>query len=146
MQHRKFTNVIKITSLIFISIVIITSLQSCAKKITFLSSSEVPAASGKVKVKKDKNKNYNIGISIDNLAPSTNLHPSANTYVVWAVTSNETKNLGQINSSSGFLSSKLKASFNAVSPAKPNKVFITAEDNGNAFYPNNRVVLTTANF
>jgi hypothetical protein len=147
MQNRKFTNLIKISFLAFISIVIITSLQSCARKITFLPSGEAPAATGKVKIKKDKNKNYNLAISIEHLAQSNRLQPPANTYVVWIVTDkNETKNMGQINSSSGFLSSKLKASFSAVSPAKPTKVFITAEDNGDAFYPGSRVILTTNNF
>ena len=149
MQNRKFTNVIiiKIAFMALISIAIIATLQSCARKITFLPSSETPAAMGKVKIKKDNNNNYNISINIEHLAPSNRLQPPANTYVVWIITQqNETKNMGQINSSSSFLSSKLKASFSAVSPTKPVKVFITAEDNGAAFYPGGRVVLTTKNF
>ena len=147
MLYRKPANVIKIALAAFISIVIISSLQSCARKITFLPSSEAPAATGKVKIKKDKNGNYDININVEHLAPSNRLQPPANTYVVWIVTEqNETKNMGQINSSSGFLSSKLKASFNTVSPSKPVKVFITAENNGAAFYPGSRVVLTTKNF
>lgn len=147
MLYQKSINVIKIAFLSFISIVIISSLQSCARKITFLPSSETPAATGKVKIKKDNNNNYNIDINIKHLAPSSRLQPPANSYVVWIVTEqNETKNMGQINSSTSFLSSKLKASFSAVSPSKPVKVFITAEDNGAAFYPGSRVVLTTNNF
>jgi|SRR6185437_6804 len=147
MQTRKFTNVIKITFIAFISIAIIATLQSCARKLTFLPSSETPAATGKVKIKKDNNNNYNISINIKHLAPSNRLQPPAKAYVVWIVTEqNETKNMGQITSSSSLLSSKLKASFNAVSPSKPVKVFITAEDNGAAFYPSHRVVLTTNNF
>lgn len=147
MRYHKSANVIKIVFLAFISIVIISSIQSCARKITFLPSSVTPAAIGKVKIKKDKNANYDIIINLEHLATSNRLQPPSNTYVVWIVTEqNETKNMGQINSSSSFLSSKLKASFNAVSPSKPVKVFITGEDNGAAFYPSGRVVLTTSNF
>jgi len=147
MKYKTCTTAIKITFLAVIATVIIASLQSCARKITFLPSSETPAAMGKVKIKKDNNHNYNISINIEHLAPSKRLQPPANTYVVWIITEqNETKNMGQINSSTSFLSSKLKASFNAVSPTKPVKVFITAEDNGAAFYPGGRVVLTTNNF
>lgn len=147
MQNLKNSGVLKITLAAFISIAIIATLQSCARKITFVTSSEAPAATGKVKIKKDNNNNYNIDISIRHLASSDQLTPPAKTYVVWIVTDkNETKNMGQINSSSGFLSSKLKASFNTVSSSKPTKVFITAEDNGDVFYPGNRVILTTDSF
>lgn len=147
MTYQKCATPIKITFLAFISIVLITALQSCARKITFLPSPETPAATGKVKIKKDNNNNYNISIRIEHLAPSNRLQPPANTYVVWIVTEqNETKNMGQINSSTSFLSSKLKASFDTVSPSKPVKVFITAENNGAAFYPGGRTVLTTNNF
>lgn len=45
------------------------------------------------------------------------------------------KNIGQIKSDSKFLSSKLKASFETVTPFKPTKIFITAEDNANVQYP-----------
>ncbi len=54
--------------------------------------------------------------------------------------------MGQINSSTGFLSSKLKASFETVSSFKPTRVFITAEDDGNIQIPGMYVVLTTNNF
>jgi hypothetical protein len=55
------------------------------------------------------------------------------------------KNIGQINSSSGMLSSRLKASFETVSSTKPSKIFITAEDDVSAQYPG-QVILTTDNF
>ncbi len=120
---------------------------SCSKKISFQTSSVVPAAKGTVKVKKDGNNNYQIKISIQNLAEPNRLQPSKSTYVVWMETDNNgTKNIGQINSSTGFLSSKLTASFEAVSSFKPQKIFLTAEDNAAIQYPGMQVVLSTDRF
>jgi len=119
---------------------------SCAKKIMFGSSAVVPAAVGSVKIKSDKNNNQTIDISINNLAPSDKLTPPKKTYVVWMVTENNgTKNIGQLNSSSGMLSSALKANLKTVSSFKPSSFFITAEDDGNVQYPASAIVLTTAN-
>jgi hypothetical protein len=100
-----------------------------------------------VKVKKDNNNNYSIQISLNNLAEPKRLQPSKNTYVVWMETNNNvTKNIGQINSSTGFLSSKLKASFETVSSTKPTKIFLTAEDDAGIQYPGREIILTTKNF
>lgn len=107
----------------------------------------MPAANGTVKVKKDNNNNYGIKISLTNLAAPNRLQPSKNTYVVWMQTANNgTKNIGQINTSTGFLSSKLKSSFETVSSFKPVKIFITAEDDAGIQYPGMQVVLSTNNF
>lgn len=120
---------------------------SCARKISFQTSTVVPAAEGTVKVKKDKNNNYRISVAISNLAEPTRLQPSKNTYVVWMDTdNNRIKNIGQINSSTGFLSQKLKASFETVSSFKPIKIFITAEDDAAIQYPGMQVVLSTDHF
>jgi hypothetical protein len=59
---------------------------------------------------------------------------------------NAVKNIGQINTSTGFLSKKLKASFETVTPVKPTKIFLTAEDDANVQYPGMQVVLTTNHF
>jgi hypothetical protein len=68
-------------------------------------------------------------------------------YVVWMETAdNVTKNIGQINSSTGFLSNKLKASFETVSSTKPTKIFLTAEDDAGIQYPGTQMVLTTNDF
>ncbi len=120
---------------------------SCARKISFQTSSVVPAARGTVKVKKDKNNNNEIKISLSDLADPSRLQPPKKTYVVWMETdNNNTKNIGQISSSTGFLSSKLSASFETVSSFNPVKIFITAEDDGNIQYPGTQVVLSTNNF
>lgn len=117
---------------------------SCARKMSFGVSSVVPAAQGTVKVKTDKNKNYSINIKIKNLAPADRLTPSKKTYVVWMVTTeNVTKNIGQLKSSSKFLSKNLKASLSTVTALKPDYFFITGEDDAQTLYPGFPVVLTT---
>jgi hypothetical protein len=132
---------------IVVAALVVLYLSSCARKINFQSSSIVPAARGNVKVKKDNNNNYNIQISLSDLAEPKRLQPSKSTYVVWMETaSNTTKNIGQINSSTGFLSGKLKASFETVSSTKPTKIFLTAEDDASIQYPGSQVVLSTNNF
>ena len=130
-----------------IAFFLVFSLGSCARKIVFQTSPIVPAAQGFVKVKKDKNNNYALEIDVRNLADPKRLDPPKQTYVVWTETERDgTKNIGQMNSSSGFLSSKLKASLTAVTPFKPTSVFITAEDNADIRYPGMQVVLRTRNF
>jgi hypothetical protein len=55
------------------------------------------------------------------------------------------KNIGQIKKRFKFLSSKLKATFETVTPLKPTKIFITAEKDSEVQYPNNQIILTTGN-
>jgi hypothetical protein len=129
---------------VLVAAFIFFSISSCAKKMVFATSTVAPAATGTVKIKKDKNNNYSINVSLRNLAPSDKLTPPRKTYIVWVETeSNGVKNIGQVNTSSGLFSKKLKASLNAHLPFKPTNIFITAEDNQNVQYPGNMVVLTT---
>ena len=138
---------VKSTFLMATAVMILLFFSSCARKISFQTSTVVPAAKGDVKVIRDKNKNYKIKIALSDLAEPARLQPAKNTYVVWMETGdNGTKNLGQINSSTGFLSSKLKADFETVSAFKPAKIFITAEDDASIRYPGMQVVLSTNNF
>lgn len=141
---KKLTNtVIVITAALFLPIY----LSSCARKVHFQNSSVVPAARGDVKVKKDNNDNYNIQISLSNLSEPKRLQPSKNMYVVWMESDNNpAKNIGQINSSTGFLSGKLKSSFETVSSSKPTRIFLTAEDDAGIQFPGEQVVLTTSDF
>jgi len=75
------------------------------------------------------------------------LQPSKQAYVVWIVTDREiTENIGQLNSSTTFLSTKLKAFFKKISSSKPIKLFITAEEDANTQSPNQHVILTTDRF
>jgi hypothetical protein len=120
---------------------------SCATNVIFLNSAVVPAAKGSVKVKTDRNKNYAIEISLTDLAEASRLQPSKLTYIVWMVTDRDlTKNIGQLNSSKGFMSKQLKGSFKTVSSDKPVKIFITAEDDAAVQYPGMQVVLSTDKF
>ena len=131
----------------FAASIMIFYVSSCARKISFEDSSVVPGASGTVKVKKDKNNNYDIQISLSNLAKPDKLQPSKHSYVVWMETAdNVTKNIGLINTSSGFLGGKLKSSFETVSPSKPTKIYLTAEDDVAVQFPGTQVILSTNNF
>ncbi|MCU7549284.1 hypothetical protein OCK74_09160 [Chitinophagaceae bacterium LB-8] len=136
---------------IFINILLAGSLMlllnSCSRKLNFSSSVVVPAAEGSVKVKKDRNKNYSIKVSAINLAEPEKLLPPKSTYVVWIETErNGIKNIGQLKSSSGFLTKTLKATLNTVTSFKPNRFFITAEDEAKIQYPGGQVVLTTSHY
>lgn len=127
--------------------VIVLSLYSCSKKITFLTSSVVPAAEGTVKVTKDNNKNYKINVSLTNLAEPQRLQPSKSMYVVWMETDDHaTQNIGQISTSTGFFGGKRKSSFETVSSSKPTKIFLTAEDDAKLQFPGSQVVLSTDAF
>ena len=100
-----------------IAIVVAFSLGSCSQKVTFLTSSVVPAAQGYVKVKNDDNKNYVIQVHVSDLAGIERIQPAKQTYVVWMVTDQEsTKNIGRLN-----VSNKLNGSFETVSSFKPTK-------------------------
>lgn len=123
------------------------SIETQAKKFRFQTSTVVPAARGYVKLNKDRNNNFRIQISISNLAEVKRLQPAKNTYVVWMVTDQESsENIGQFNSSKGFLSKKLKAKFETVSSFNPVMIFITAEDNADSKYPGMTDILTTDRF
>ena len=124
-------------------ILVLITVVSCAKKISFNTSSVVPAARGKVAIKKDDNKNYQIHLKISYLAEPDRLDPPKKTYVVWMVSndSNTPINLGQI-----IGTSRLNIDFETVSAAKPSRIFITAENDPSIQYPGNVVVLETSNF
>jgi hypothetical protein len=136
------------TSPFFTVIVLCSAIlfSSCAQKINFLNSSVVPAARGFVQVKKDNNENYAISLQLDKLAEVERVTPGS-TYIIWMNTAqNGTKNIGQLNSGTSTFSNKLKASFNTVTPFQPTRIFITAEQDGNAAYPSDKIIVTTDSF
>lgn len=137
--------VLKSLTLFFVASLTLLIFDSCATRAKFLNSSIVPGAEGVVSVKQDNNENYHIKISTANLAEATQLQSPKNTYVVWMEgEDNTTKNIGQIKSSKSLLSKSLKGSFETVSSVKPKKVFLTAENDPSAQYPDNSdIILTT---
>lgn len=147
MKTKKWFVYLKSIGLIFSAAALIFAMSSCATRANFLSSSVVPAAKGSVKVTKDNNNNYKISLTISNLAESTQLTPPKAAYVVWLVSDNKSaKNIGQIVSGTGFMSKKLKASFETITSFKPTKIFLTAENDPSVQYSNSQVVLTTSDF
>jgi hypothetical protein len=130
----------------FVALVAVLFLSSCATRAKFLSSTVVPAAQGEVKVDKDNNNNYSVKLSVENLAEPNRLAEPKNVYVVWADTDNGIQNLGQLDVSKSFLSGKLKASLQTVTPYKPTRVFITGENTARVTYPGNYIVLNTNSF
>ncbi len=146
MKTKLSSNLKKLLASTF-AIVLLLSFSSCGTNVAFQNSIVVPAAKGSVKVTKDSNKNYSIKIKITDLAEVTRLQPSKNVYVVWMETDQSiTKNIGQIKSDTGLLSSKLKANFETVTAFKPSKVFITAEDDADVQYPGMQMILSTDRF
>ncbi|WP_199739573.1 hypothetical protein [Flavobacterium sp. LS1R10] len=130
-----------------LAMLMLLSISSCGKNIAFQNSIVVPVANGSVNVTKDSNKNYLIKIKISDLAEVNRLQPSKNVYVVWMETDGDiVRNIGQIKSDSGFLSSKLRATFETVTAYKPSKIFITAEDDGDIQYPGMQMILSTNKF
>lgn len=129
------------------TLLLIISFTACGKNIAFQNSSVVPAAKGTVNIKKDGNKNNLIKVKITNLAEVTRLQSSKKVYVVWMETEERVvKNIGQISSDTGFMSSKLKANFETVTSFEPSKIFITAEDRADVQYPGMQLILSTNNF
>ena len=123
------------------------TVDASAKKVKFLPSTIAPAARGYVKIKKDRNQNNAIRIELFDLAEVSRLTPAKLNYIVWMVTEDQlTKNIGKIESSTGFMSKKLKASFETSTPFRPIKIFISAEDDASSQYPGEQIVLTTKAF
>ncbi|MBN1821921.1 MAG: hypothetical protein JW833_14460 [Prolixibacteraceae bacterium] len=147
MKTQETKNLAKKIGLFFFAFLMVSPFMSHAKKVVFLNSSVVPSANGYIKVKKDNNKNFVVKIQVNDLAEISQLQNSKLTYVAWMETDHgNTENLGQLKSSTGFLSKRHKASLETISSYKPVKIFITSEDDINVQYPGRQVVLTTDNF
>ena len=131
---------------IFMTTLLVMSFSSCAKKIMFEQSSIVPGAEGSVKITKDRNSNYSIQMNVLHLAEPKKLQPAKSVYLVWMqAEDNSTKNIGILNSSSNLLSKTLKASLHTVTPFKPTRIYVTAEDDSKITFPAGETVLTTGN-
>lgn len=126
-----------------LAVLAVFTFTSCSKKLSFTSSSIVPAAEGTVTIKTDRNKNHTIEVIVKNLAHPAQLTPPKKNYVVWMITdSDEAQHIGQLRVSTGWLSKSLKGSLTTVTSFKPQSVFITAEEDEHVKYPG-LTVLTT---
>lgn len=131
----------------FFILAMVLILASCSSTEPFLNSSVVPAATGNVKVKQDGNQNYVIKVNIDDLAEVERLQSSKDTYVLWMETDGGTnENMGQLKSSTGFLTKQHGASLETVSSYKPVRFFVTAENGIDVRYPNSEEIMTTNRF
>ena len=139
-------HLVKRFSVVAFLLLFVLLISSCARKAYFTSSAVAPQAEGKVKVKKDGNDNYRISMSVKNIPQSNELNPARSTYVVWMESSNGTKNLGQLKTSTGLFSSTRKASLETTSPYRPVRVFITAEDIPDIPYPGAQIIISTNTF
>ena len=135
---------------------------SCAKKTVATAKAEtsiptatadaaivVPAETkGQVVIKRDVNSNYVIMINLRELEEVKKIEPaSKKAYIVWMNADNKmVKNLGQINSNSGWLSDKSKATFEAISEFKPTKIFITEEETASITKPGAKIIWSTNKF
>jgi hypothetical protein len=136
-KRNLFTGIFMITMMLIIA--------SCATSESFLNSSVVPGATGKVKVKKDGNQNYVINMQVKDLAAVERLQSSKQMYVVWMQTERGNfENLGQMKTSTGFMSKQRTASLETVSSFKPVRFFITAENEQNVRYPDHETNLNNS--
>lgn len=141
---------------------LVLSIYSCAKK-TVANKTESPVVvapddsaplvlppenKGQVEIKRDINSNYVIQINLRGLDAVNKLDPdSKKAFVVWMNADNQkAKNLGQINSNTGWLTDKSKASFEATSPFKPTKIYITEEENATVKVPGKNILWSTPFF
>lgn len=128
----------KILSFIFVAILI----SACSKRVAFPTSAVLPAADAVAKIDKNDNNNYEIELKVRNIAKPERLNPPRRTYVAWMVTeSNGTINIGNLR-----ISSKLRSSLHTVTPYKPIRFFITAEESQGVISPSTQVVLNSEEF
>lgn len=130
-----------------LALVVTILLGSCAQRVRFRPSSSVPSAQGYVKITKDADQNHSVSIKVSNISSPQKLYPSKEVYVVWIETStNGVKKLGELVGFSSYGSNRPGGTLNAVTPFKPVKIFITAEDKANVDNPGTQIVLQTRNF
>ncbi len=143
---------------------VMTGLEACSKKSTS-SKTTATATSGPAKqeaapttsppveekdgmqIKRDAAGNYVIHLVIVNLEPVKLMKPVKEGYVVWMTNeTNITSNIGTIEGANTWTTRKDRSRFEATSPVKPAKVFITAETDLKTQKPGTQVVWSTGNF
>ncbi|MEJ6981275.1 hypothetical protein WG906_12480 [Pedobacter sp. P351] len=137
----------KLNILLILALTITIVLGSCAQRVRFRPSKLVPSAQGYVKITKDESQNHTIKIKVSNVSTPQKLYPSKEVYVVWIETEkNGVKKLGQLEGFLRYGSNRPGGTLNTVTPFKPIKIFITAEDTGSSNVPGSQILLQTRNF
>lgn len=91
--------------------------------------------------------NYAITLYLSDLTQPERLYPSKKLYVVWIDTKGDNfKIIGLLKMERGRLANSLISRFNAITPFKPFKVFITAEDTIQVQNPGKQIILQTRIF
>jgi hypothetical protein len=103
---------------------------SCGSTVKFPVSSVTPAAQISATKKLDKQNNYKITVTAKNLASADRLDPVKNNYVLWIMTKDGMKNLGQLQHKNA-----KKSVLKTITPFNPTEVILTAEDAGNISFP-----------
>lgn len=106
---------------------------SAATTLALGSSSEIPAAQGKVNLKQTKNGNVQITLKVKHLAPPGRITPGANVFVVWArgqAPGAEAQNLGAL-----VVDKNLNGKIRAITPMSSFDLFITCEQTQTVAWP-----------
>ena len=106
---------------------------SAAATLPLGSSSEIPAAQGKVHLRNTKNGNVEIKLSVKHLAPPGRITPGASVFVVWArglTPGAEAQNLGALR-----VDKNLSGKITAVTAMSSFDLFITCEQSQTAAHP-----------
>ena len=106
---------------------------SAAVTIPLGSSSQVPAAEGKVRLHKTKNGNVEIKLKVKHLAPAGRITPGASVFVVWArglAPGDQAQNLGALK-----VDKNLNGKLTAGTSMSSFDLFITCEQSQTVTYP-----------
>lgn len=123
-------------------VIVVAVLASCSTRVVFPESPAMPGADVVLKVDKNKNNNYELELEVENIARPNRLIPPRNNYIVWL----ETSSHGTINIGNLRVSSKNRGSLTTVTPYKPIRIFISAEDRQDVIFPSSQVVLSSEEF
>jgi len=100
-----------------------------------------------MQIKRDAAGNYVIQLVVVNLQPVKLMKPVKEGYVVWMTTeANVPVSIGTIEGANTWTDKKDKVKFEATSPVKPVKVFITAETDLKTQKPGSQIVWSTGSF
>jgi len=132
--------------LLSLAAILLLVVSSCVTKVNFPVSKVAPGADVSAKVKGDANGNFKIDLKVENLTSPDRLNPPKEMYVVWIETARGTKNLGQLNMSSGMFSATRKGSLSTTSAFEPKRILITAENVSTNNQPSTQVIIESEIF